>query len=43
MKWLRARLSFMLLVAAYAASCYWVLTRSAPVIHSRKITIYFAH
>lgn len=43
MKRLRSRLGLLLLVLAYAASSYWVFTRSAPVIHEREVTIYFAH
>jgi raffinose/stachyose/melibiose transport system substrate-binding protein len=40
---LRARIGFVLLVAAYAASVCWVFTRSEPVIRAREVTIYFAH
>ena len=40
---LRARIGFVLLVAAYVASVFWVFTRSEPVIHAREVTIYFAH
>jgi len=43
MRRLRSRLGLGLLLAAFAASAYWVFTRSAPVIRQREVTIYFAH
>lgn len=39
----RGRMGLVLLLVAYGASLYWVLTRSEPVIQKRDVTIYFAH
>lgn len=43
MRRLPSSLGLVLLVAAFVASAYWVFTRSAPLLHPRPVTIYFAH
>ena len=37
------RPGFWLLLAAYLLACYWVFTRSIPLINQRPITLTFAH
>lgn len=41
MRWRRK--SLWLLLAAYALACWWVFTRSTPIIQQRPVTITFAH